>query len=98
MQLVDGRILPADVVVLATGYKSSWDNILNNVRDELGLRRDLLAQDDEAFLREWNYASLDHPPPLCPDIPIAASVYRGLVPAKTMDRRDVAMNGAIVST
>ena len=98
VQLSDGRTLPADVVVLATGYKSSWDGILDDVRDDLGLRRDAVAQDDQAFAHEWQYASMANPPPSRPDVPIATAIYRGIVPAKTLDRRDFAINGAVVST
>ncbi|KZV64499.1 FAD/NAD-P-binding domain-containing protein [Peniophora sp. CONT] len=98
VQLADGRVLPADVVVLATGYKSSWDDILDDVRDELGLRSDLVEEDGQAFAHEWQYASMANPPPSRPDVPIAASIYRGLVPVKSLDRRDFAINGATFTT
>ncbi|VDB92271.1 unnamed protein product [Peniophora sp. CBMAI 1063] len=98
VELTGGRVLPADVVVLATGYKSSWDGILDDVRDELGLRCDLSEHDEQAFKAEWQYVSMANPPPSRPDAPIAASIYRGLVPAQTLDRRDFAINGAIFTT
>ena len=45
----------------------------------------------------WNYASLACPPPSHPDNEQwASSIYRGLVPAKNIGRRDFAINGAVV--
>jgi hypothetical protein len=45
----------------------------------------------------WNYNSLARPPPSHPDNEQwASSIYRGLIPAKNLGRRDFAINGALV--
>jgi hypothetical protein len=44
----------------------------------------------------WDYASLANPPVIPGKTPWAASIYRGLVPAKNILNRDFAVNGATV--
>ena len=45
----------------------------------------------------WDYWTLRDPPPLNPDAKrLTSSMYRGIVPAKNIQRRDFAVNGAIV--
>ena len=44
----------------------------------------------------WDYASLTNPPVILGEKPWAASIYRGLVPAKNILNRDFAVNGAMV--
>lgn len=48
---------------------------------------------------EWrHYKTLASPPSAHPQsVPWASSIYRGLVPAKNILKRDFAINGAVVS-
>ena len=49
----------------------------------------------------WKYASLERPqgaPKSDTQSDWAASIYRGIVPAANIDKRDFAINGAIVSS
>ena len=48
---------------------------------------------------KWDYPTLDyHTPPLHPASKLTtAAIYRGIVPAKNILRRNFAINGAIVS-
>lgn len=47
----------------------------------------------------WDYPTLDYytPPPNPANKAATASIYRGIVPAKNILRRNLAINGAIVS-
>ncbi|KAK0441063.1 FAD/NAD-P-binding domain-containing protein [Armillaria borealis] len=102
---LDGRSLTldnetsvrADVVILATGYKSSWENIFDDrTQLELGIQR---HAPDQLVKDEWNYASLANPPSAHPENEQwASSIYRGIVPAKNILRRDFAINGASFTT
>lgn len=100
--LGDGRALRADAVVLATGFRSSWADILDEATySELGLDAHAPPPEDADYRREFAYASLAHPPPArapAGGAEPAAAVYRGIVPAKNILRRDFALNGAIFST
>ncbi|KAF5386925.1 hypothetical protein D9615_001925 [Tricholomella constricta] len=97
LTLNNGKILPADVVILATGYTSSWTNIFDDeTAAELGISRHppLMKVADT-----WNYTSLNNPPSSRPDNEQwASSIYRGIVPAKNLDKRDFAINGAVFTT
>ncbi|TDL14979.1 FAD/NAD-P-binding domain-containing protein, partial [Rickenella mellea] len=105
--LEDGRILKADVVLLATGYASSWDAFLDDKeKEDIGIACSV-PPPDKPMDNEWShYLTLRDPPPprgghagadvkesLSP-----SSLYRGLVPAKTIFRRDFAVNGASITT
>ena len=47
---------------------------------------------------QWNYKSLKNPPPEAPEHGNwVTSIYRGLVPAKNIEKRDFAIAGAVVS-
>ncbi|KAJ6508496.1 FAD/NAD-P-binding domain-containing protein [Mycena sanguinolenta] len=84
VSLSDGRAVKADLVLLATGYASSWTNILDT---------------SSAFKSSnWdNYLSLANPPSHCPDsYQWACNLYNGIVPAKNIARRDFAVNGTVV--
>ncbi|KAI0058583.1 FAD/NAD-P-binding domain-containing protein [Artomyces pyxidatus] len=96
--LNDGRMLRADAVVLATGYSSSWASIFDDeTSTTLGLNRHPPTASAEKY--HWNYTSLANPPPAHPQaMQWAGSIYRGLVPAKNIARRDFAINGATFST
>ncbi|KAG6810296.1 hypothetical protein H0H92_012520 [Tricholoma furcatifolium] len=95
--LSNGSTLPADVVVLATGYSSSWTGLFDaQTAEELGINRHppLMECSDT-----WDYASLSNPPASHPqNEQCASSIYRGLIPAKNINRRNFAINGAIFTT
>lgn len=45
----------------------------------------------------WEYTSMAHPPPSKPEAEQwASSIYRGLVPARNIEKQDLAINGATV--
>ncbi|KAF8994699.1 hypothetical protein BDQ17DRAFT_1401381 [Cyathus striatus] len=95
--LSNGKNVPADVVVLCTGYTSSWGKIFDaSTASELGIETHpptIEVSDD------WNYASLANPPTVRVENELwASSIYRGIVPAKSIARRDFAVNGAMFST
>jgi len=63
--------------------------------EQLGLGRH--PPDPESITKyRWDYASLANPPVISGETPWAASIYRGLVPAKNILNRDFAVNGAMV--
>ncbi|KAI1795062.1 FAD/NAD(P)-binding domain-containing protein [Ganoderma leucocontextum] len=96
--LDNGSSIRASAVVLATGYHSSWLPMFDdNTVEELGLNP--RPADSNASSYTWEYRTLRDPPPLNPDAKrLSSSIYRGIVPAKNIQRRDFAVNGAIFST
>ncbi|OSC97983.1 FAD/NAD-P-binding domain-containing protein [Trametes coccinea BRFM310] len=96
VSLEDGRAVRASVLVLATGYTSSWSPLFEeNTIEELGLKPHLAQPNPE---HHWDYTTLSDAPPLHPDAKKwSFSLYRGLVPAKNIHRRDFAVNGACIS-
>jgi len=64
--------------------------------EELGIARHTPSQDVD----EWkHYKSLSSPPAANPHRGLwASSIYRGIVPAKNIAKRDFAINGAVVSS
>jgi hypothetical protein len=70
---------------------------IDDVRDELGMTRGLEDRDEAEFAHMWQYESLKNPPPRRAGANMVTTIYRGLVPAATISRRDIAINGAIVS-
>ncbi|TFK94863.1 FAD/NAD-P-binding domain-containing protein [Polyporus arcularius HHB13444] len=95
--LDDGRSLPASAVVLCTGYTSSWSAMFNeDTMEKLGLAPRLVEPSELESYR-WDYTTLADAPPLHPDAARwASTLYRGMVPAKFINR-DFAVNGAVVS-
>ncbi|KAH7908576.1 FAD/NAD-P-binding domain-containing protein [Hygrophoropsis aurantiaca] len=92
--LKNGDSLKADVVVLATGFVSSWKNIFDeSTANALGINRHPLSDKQTSYT--WDYPSLRNPPSTRPGEQWASSIYRGLVPAKNISRRDFAINGAV---
>ncbi|KAF8149495.1 hypothetical protein B0H34DRAFT_667702 [Crassisporium funariophilum] len=93
--LSNGQVVETNVVVLATGYQSSWTNIFTPATaEELGITTHIPTCRSET---SWNYNSLKNPPP-----PIAGngdagvtSIYRGLIPAKNLHKRDFAIAGGL---
>ena len=94
--LEDGRTIRAGAVVLATGFRSSWNGIFDEeIMEDLGLGRH--ATTVSMSDRQWAYTSLpDTPSSSSKQGAQAPSLYRGIVPAKNILRRDLVVNGAIV--
>jgi dimethylaniline monooxygenase (N-oxide forming) len=66
-------------------------------RDDLGLGNRAPMNTAEFKNYEWNYTTLQNPPPAHPATEQRGStLYRGLVPAKNILQRDFAVNGASV--
>ncbi|KAI0315357.1 FAD/NAD-P-binding domain-containing protein [Amylostereum chailletii] len=97
--LEDGRTLRADAVVLATGYRSSWPQMFDGqTLEDLALRRHAPAETTAP--PHWGYTTLSDPPPQPTHSQAqqwSTSIYRGLVPAPNILRRDLAVNGAVIS-
>ncbi|KAH9854922.1 hypothetical protein C2E23DRAFT_43565 [Lenzites betulinus] len=95
--LQDGRSLRASAVVLGTGYKSSWENLFDEETMEALALGPQPASPNSSY--HWDYTTLSDPPPTHPDTQRWSSeIYRGLVPARNITRRDLAMNGTCLST
>lgn len=63
--------------------------------EQLGLGRH--PPDPESMMKyRWDYTSLANPPVMSGGTSWAASIYRGLVPAKSILNRDFAVIGAMV--
>ncbi|KAJ7105495.1 hypothetical protein C8R43DRAFT_937809 [Mycena crocata] len=93
-----GQTVKADMVILATGYISSWDDIFDEkTAGDLGLHRHSPIHD---LPDKWkNYKTLANPPPLHPEnAKWSSSIYKGMVPAKNLLRQDMAINGAVLAT
>ncbi|KAI0832857.1 FAD/NAD(P)-binding domain-containing protein [Trametes gibbosa] len=94
--LEDGRSLRASAVVLGTGYKSSWETLFDEDTMEALALGPQPANPDSPY--RWDYTTLSDPPPTHPDTRRwSSTIYRGLVPAKNITRRDLAMNGTCLS-
>ena len=88
-----------DVILLATLSRQrevGLDRNPERTAEELGLNP---HRAEAASTHHWDYPTLENAPPLHPDASKwSSSIYRGLVPAKNILRRDFAVNGACVST
>ncbi|KAJ6508501.1 FAD/NAD-P-binding domain-containing protein [Mycena sanguinolenta] len=98
VSLSDGRVVKADLVLLATGYTSSWTNIFEeDTAKRLGINRH--PPGAPSSFNWQNYLSLANPPPSHPESDQwASSMYNGIVPAKNIARRDFAINGAVFTS
>ncbi|KAJ6507903.1 FAD/NAD-P-binding domain-containing protein [Mycena vitilis] len=100
--LSNGQTIEADPVILATGYASTWTDIFDEeTAAELGLYRHLHGPTTGNQVDEWkHYTTLANPPgPPHPDNENwSSSIYKGIVPAKNILRRDFAINGAVLTT
>ncbi|THU85521.1 FAD/NAD-P-binding domain-containing protein [Dendrothele bispora CBS 962.96] len=99
--LSDGQIIKADAIILATGYTSSWSKIFDQqTMNQVGLGKyppQFVV--DNTYVNEWKYSSLKDPPPTNPlNDQWSSCIYRGIVPAKNIYKRDLAINGAVFST
>ncbi|KAG6381877.1 FAD/NAD(P)-binding domain-containing protein [Boletus reticuloceps] len=97
VMLRDGQTLRANAVILATGFSSSWTGIFTEKTiEELGIGRHPPLE----HVDEWNhYKTLASPLAAHPQRDQwASSIYRGLVPAKNINKRDFAINGAVFTT
>ncbi|KAF8802217.1 FAD/NAD(P)-binding domain-containing protein [Phlegmacium glaucopus] len=94
--LSNGRIFATKCVLLGTGYQSSWSKIFKKeVAEEIGIDRH--APQTKVQVK-WDYKTLENAPALRPENEKwVTSVYRGIVPAKNIEKRDFAIAGAMFS-
>ncbi|KZV98736.1 FAD/NAD(P)-binding domain-containing protein [Exidia glandulosa HHB12029] len=97
--LQDGRVVQACAVVLATGWTSSWDHLFaDSTMRDIGLERRPLPPGEDIRVSR-SYVSLSNAPMGRPHEDSGMSAFhRGLVPVKSLDRRDFAVNGAVFTT
>ncbi|KAE9390382.1 FAD/NAD(P)-binding domain-containing protein [Gymnopus androsaceus JB14] len=100
--LSDGKIIRADAVVLATGYESSWADLFDaQTMNHVGLGKYPPQYNPlDAYNEEWQgYTSLEDPPAAAAaNKQWISCIYRGIVPARNIMKRDLAINGAVFST
>ncbi|KAH9837771.1 FAD/NAD-P-binding domain-containing protein [Rhodofomes roseus] len=97
--LDNGGKVPAAAVVLATGFTSSWSGVFDDTTmNDLGLGR-IVGGVAPRGDHHWNYTTLARSSfsPNDGD-KRGPSLYRGIVPAKNILRRNLAVNGAIYTT
>ncbi|KAF9268375.1 FAD/NAD-P-binding domain-containing protein [Marasmius fiardii PR-910] len=103
LKVNNGTELKATAVILATGFSSSWNALFDEkTAEEIGINRhppdprDLYNRSAD---EEWPYTSLVDPPPTHSQADQwTSSIYRGIVPAKNILKRDFAINGAVFNT
>ncbi|KXN85055.1 putative flavin-containing monooxygenase 1 [Leucoagaricus sp. SymC.cos] len=95
--LDDGKSVVAGAVVLATGYSSSWSKLFSEkTAEEIGINKHLAAS---KMTHIWEYPSLrGAPSSRSGDQTWVVPIYRGIVPAKSILRRDFAIAGALFTT
>jgi hypothetical protein len=82
------------VVRLSTGNFVLKPKNPEKVAKEIGMDRHPPTTE---LKTSWNYTTLKDPPPLKPENKDwVTSIYRGIIPAKNIERRDFAIAGAIV--
>ncbi|KAJ7625370.1 FAD/NAD-P-binding domain-containing protein [Mycena polygramma] len=98
--LNNGETIKADILLLATGYSSSWTDIFNpDTAELLGIKRHSPRPQSEFNSEEGTHYSLANPPASRAESEQwASSIYNGIVPARNITRRDFAINGAVFST
>lgn len=75
------------------------NNPVESTIEDIGLsRQPVPPQIMAAANRKWNYPTLANPPPYEDDPNFKVPMFhRGMIPAKSMFRRDFAVNGGFVS-
>ncbi|KAJ8076414.1 hypothetical protein PM082_000837 [Marasmius tenuissimus] len=98
--LSNGSELKATAVILATGYTSSWKDVFDaQTAEDLGIERHQPNPSGMNDRFERHYTSFYDPPPAHSQADQwSSSIYRGIVPAKNLLRRDFAINGAVFTT
>ncbi|KAK7676325.1 hypothetical protein QCA50_020708 [Cerrena zonata] len=96
IKLNNGLSLDANAVVLATGFRSSWEALFDaDTLADLGLNKYPIPYGNH--VDEWDaYTTLERS--TAQRTIEAACIYRGLVPANNILNRDFAINGAIFTT
>lgn len=107
----NGRVIVTKCVLLGTGYQSSWANIfkgliyflstffsliypfLAKMAQEIGINRHVPQTEVKT---KWDYKTLANPPACNSENEWVTSIYRGLIPAKNIEKRDFAIAGAMV--
>nr|GAT52224.1 FAD/NAD(P)-binding domain-containing protein [Mycena chlorophos] len=98
--------LRADVLLLATGYKSSWTSLLDEeTAEKIGMEPTPLPVDSDASPFAYPHLSLrvtTRPPSAQPTKSVPDkriwSLLHGIVPTKNISQRDFAINGAVFTT
>ncbi|KZT64199.1 FAD/NAD(P)-binding domain-containing protein [Daedalea quercina L-15889] len=97
-----GRSVRAGAVILATGYTSSWDGIFDaseETMNDIGLGRHCVSESSITCRGDWSYTTLTKLSSTSfKDDQRAPSLYRGIIPAKNILRKNLAVNGAIFTT
>ncbi|KAF7314568.1 FAD/NAD(P)-binding domain-containing protein [Mycena kentingensis (nom. inval.)] len=104
-----GEQIPADVVLLATGYASSWDTLLDEgTAQRIGMApdpgptrfADIMGSDVKPNV--FGHRTLASRPPThgkpSQSTSGVSNIYNGIVPASNFHRRDFAINGAVFTT
>ena len=110
--LSNGRVIATKCVLLGTGYQSSWAKIfkgcispsctllvssnicLDKVAEEIGINKHAPQSKFEA---KFDYKTLQNAPALKPEnAKWVTTIYRGIIPAKNIEKRDFAIAGATV--
>ena len=88
------------IIVLAQNYLTSPVYIIEKTAADIGLGKHTPLTSLKGVDDAWNYKTLANPPSVHPDNATGkwvTSVYRGLVPAKNIMKRDFAIVGAMVN-
>ncbi|KAF5388998.1 hypothetical protein D9757_005121 [Collybiopsis confluens] len=109
LTLSNGQAIRPSAIILATGYESSWPDLFDaETMNQIGLGRystSPLEYPHTTYEEEWEgYTSLQNPPAAPASAPTGrwteisgSGIYRGIVPAKSLFKRDFAINGAVFS-
>jgi hypothetical protein len=77
---------------------SHFGNLVGETANDIGLTQ--LVDPEDLDRHTWDYTSLHNAPKAdawISSTPIRASgLYKGIVPARSIQRRDIAVNGAVV--
>ncbi|KAG7096524.1 hypothetical protein E1B28_003953 [Marasmius oreades] len=103
LKVNNGTELRANAVILATGFTSSWSTLFDErTAEDIGINRhppDPPDPNNQSAGEEWPWTSLANPPPTHSQADQwTSSIYRGIVPAKNIVKRDFAINGAVFNT
>ncbi|KAF7298812.1 FAD/NAD(P)-binding domain-containing protein [Mycena indigotica] len=100
----DWRSIPADILLLATGYQSSWASLFDEqTAKSLGMAPTMLKfpGDEESEATLFPHRLVGAKPqarPAAEKFGRATHIYQGIVPSKNIARRDFAINGAVFTT
>ncbi|KAF5315243.1 hypothetical protein D9619_007506 [Psilocybe cf. subviscida] len=101
VRLSNGQEIKAKVVILATGYQSSWAPIFTTqTAEQLGIAKYPAPMTD--VHTRWDdlksLQSVDRPASAPENAKWMTAIYRGIVPAKNIAHRDFAVAGGVFSS